>query len=140
MDDRIRYDRPEIYDRLVNEHGVFNSYLDLFMFAAAFGFHNDHKRPNEGGDKEMLWMHVENTDLYESVAAAIAYQETSNPEVLSKPGEQLEILGQYAAGGIALLEDEFEGGGDPTIDVAEFVLDTGTSPDAETDSELEDLL
>jgi dnd system-associated protein 4 len=140
VSDRITYERPQIYERLVKEHDVFDSYVDLFVFAAAVGFRKDLKRPNAGGDKEMLWANVRYTEIYETIAASIAYQETGDPEILSDEQRQLEIMGEYAAGGIEFLADHFDGTGDPTVDLAEFILEEGTQVQADAESVIGDVI
>lgn len=140
MSDRITYERPQIYERLVKEHDVFDSYVDLFVFAAAVGFRQGLKRPNADGDKEMLWANISYTEIYETIAASLAYQETGDPEILSDEQRQLEIMGEYAAGGIELLANRFDGTGDPTVDLAEFVLEEGTLAQADAESPLGEVI
>ncbi|WP_332898917.1 hypothetical protein [Haladaptatus sp. CMSO5] len=140
MSDRITYDRPAIYERLVSEYGVFDSYVDMFVFAAAIGFRYGRKQSNEGGDKEMLWANIRYTEMYQTIASSIAYQETGNLDILSDEQRQLEIMGEYAAGGIELLANKFDGSGDPTVEIAEFVLEEGVSIQDDTESSLDGLI
>ncbi|WP_142860656.1 hypothetical protein [Salinigranum halophilum] len=135
MSDRIYYTRPKLYETLVREFGIFGSYVDMFMFCAALGYQRGQRQRDEDGDKEMLWANVNHTDLYTSIAASIAYQETGNPEILSDQLRQLEILGEYAAGGVDILEEAIDTGGDPTIEFAEFVLEEGAPLPKEGDDE-----
>lgn len=140
MSDRITYERPEIYEALVDEYNVFGSYVDMFVFASAVGFQYGQKQPNDGGDKEMLWMNVKYTEMYESIATSIAYQETGDPDILSDRQRQLEIMGEYAAGGIELLTDRFDGASDPTVELAEFILEEGAPVQADAESSLDELI
>ncbi len=142
--DRIRYDRNVAYQRLVDEEGVFDSYVDFFMFCAALGYHRDEKVPKayEGADHELLWMHVEGTELFEMTSKSIAYQETGDPDVLDDQGRQLEFLAEYAAAGAEIAAKEFETVGDDLVGlVARFVLEEGPKTEnEELESDLSELL
>ena len=131
---RQNYKQSNIYIKLVDEYGIFDSYQDLFMFTACVGFAKDRcKTANYEGEKEMLWMHFSNKDLYRAVAAAIAYQHHDDPEALIKPEIQLETLAMYAAGGAEVLEAEFsEVDEDPTDAVLNYVQDWDEQEDTET--------
>jgi dnd system-associated protein 4 len=133
--DRIRYDRNVAYQRLVDDEGVFNTYVDFFMFCAALGYTREEKVPNayKGADHELLWSHVEGTELFETVSKSIAYQETGDPDVLDDQERQLEFLAEYAAAGAEIAAEEFETVSDDLVDiVARFVLEEGPSPGAGT--------
>lgn len=136
---RVTYEKTAIYEKLVDEHGVFNSYTDFFVFAAALGYNKQRRKSDAGGDSEMLWMNVSNTDLYRSVAQAIAYQETGDTDVLSDLKRQLEILQKYAAGGAEIMAERF-GDDDPTEDVVRFLVEEGAPVDGDPDSGLADVL
>lgn len=142
MSDRIYYSRPPIYETFVNDYGIFKSYVDMFVFCGALGYQRNRKQPLDGGEKEMLWANIQRTDLYKSIAAAIAYQETGNPEVLTDTYSQLEILGEYAIGGVEILEETIDTKGDPTTEFAEFILEEGAPvlQDADTGSSLGDVV
>ena len=114
MDATVRqnYRKGEIYNHLVDEHGVFKSYIDLFMFSACLGYSRGEidKEGYEGDEDtrgEMLWMHFTDKDIYRATAASIAFQETGDPESLMDASKQLEIMAKYASGGADILEDEF---------------------------------
>jgi dnd system-associated protein 4 len=141
--DRIRYDRNEAYDQLVNEHEVFNSYVDFFVFCAALGFSRDERRPNayEGADHELLWMHIEGTELFEAVSKAIAYQDTGNPDALDDKETQLELLAEYAAAGAEIVADEVLTAGDDIVPtVVRFILNEAPPLESGTESDLSGLL
>lgn len=139
--DRIRYDCNDVYDLLTDKYSVFNSYVDCFMFFAAVGYANDLKCEEYGDDHKFLLKYITQSDRFAQVAKAIAYQDTNNLDILDDPGEQLYILGQYAAGGAKLASNEFsEHSGDPTAAVARFVLRHGPDPDDEVESDLQDIL
>lgn len=119
---RVKYEKTDIYETLVDEHEVFDSYIDLFVFCASLGYARDEGRQDYEGDSEMLWMHIANNELYRAVAAAIAYQDRDDPEALISPDVQLEVLAKYAAGGAEIAADEFgDIDGDPTDAVMNFI-------------------
>jgi dnd system-associated protein 4 len=142
--DRIRYDRNVAYQRLVDEDEVFSTYVDFFMFCAVLGYSRSEKVPEayKGAEHELLWSHVEGTELFETVSKSIAYQETEDPGVLDDRERQLEFLAEYAAAGAEIAAREFETVGDDLEDlVARFVLEEGPSTEAgSSDSEVADLL
>jgi len=120
---RVYYDKTEIYETLVDDYDVFKGYTDFFMFAASLGYARDEYDPDgDEGDNEILWMHLSQTDLYQVVAASIAYQHTDDPQTLVSPQQQLPILARYAAGGARIAADEFgDIAGDPTDAVVNFL-------------------
>lgn len=121
-DTRVTYEKTEIYEELVDEYEIFGSYVDFFVFAGCLGYAENEKREEYKGDNEMLWMHLGNSDIYRAVAAAIAYQDTGDPEALTQPETQLEILAKYAAGGAEIAGEEFDDvSGDPTNTVLSYI-------------------
>lgn len=92
----------------MDDHDIFDNYIDCFVFAASVGYSEGRYEPDDyDGDGEMLWMHFGSHDLYRAAAAAIAYQHTDDPASLTDPGKQLEVLAKFAAGGAEILEDKF---------------------------------
>lgn len=105
---RQKYKQTAIYELLVDEHAIFDNYIDCFVFAASVGYSEGKYDPDDyEGENEMLWMHFGGNDLYRAAAAAIAYQHTGEPAALTNPDKQLEVLAKYAAGGASVLEDKF---------------------------------
>lgn len=105
---RINYRKTDIYDRLVDEEGIFDSYVDLFVFAACRAYaEGERHQDNYKGDAEMLWMHFGNKDFHRAAAACIAYQTTNDPSSLMDHEEQLTILAQYASAGADILKDDY---------------------------------
>lgn len=135
---RQYYTQPDLYDTLTAEHDIFDTKLDLFMFAACVGYAHDRCLTTgyEGtGDNqgEMLWMHFSDKDLYRAIAASIAYQHHADPSALVEPETQLETLAMYAAGGIDVLDTEFSDvKGDPTDAILSFVQDWDENEDTAT--------
>lgn len=120
---RVNYDKTEIYETLVDEYEIFDSYVDFFMFAASLGYDRDeYVADGDEGDNEMLWMHLRSNERYQVIAASIAYQHSGDPETLVKPDRQLPILARYAAGGAQIAKQEFgDVVGDPTDSVINFL-------------------
>ena len=120
---RVSYEKTPIYETLVDEYGVFDSYVDFFVFAASLGYNKGEVvRDNYQGDNEMLWMHLQKKDLYRVLAASIAYQDTEDPAALLDAKTQLRVLAQYAAGGAKIAAEEFGGiTGDPTDAVVSYL-------------------
>ncbi|WP_416838766.1 hypothetical protein [Haloferax sp. DFSO52] len=115
---RQNYYRHSLYDKMVEEWDLFNTYVDFFVFAACVGYatidrttaagYTKSEYAGEGSTQgEMLWMHLSNKTTYRAVAASIAYQHSGDPEALVDPKIQLEVLARYARGGIERLEEEF---------------------------------
>lgn len=105
---RQKYKQTPIYDALVEEHGIFDNYIDCFVFAASVGYSEGRfEQDDYTGDGEMLWMHFSGRDLYRAAAASIAYQHTDDPATLTDPSKQLEVMAKYAAGGAAELEERY---------------------------------
>lgn len=135
---RVHYEKTAIYETLVGNYGIFESYTDFFMFAAALGFaKGDSIRKGYEGDNEILWMHLQKKDLYRVVAASIAYQDTNDPATLLDAKTQLQILAQYAARGAEIAAEEFGNvTGDPTNAVVNYLQTHHRSEDQEEDESL----
>lgn len=134
---RQKYKQPDdVYERFVEEYGIFEKKMDLFFFTGCLGYYFDEIDVDDyQGDGEMLWMHFSNQRKYRATAAAIAYQRTEDPGALVDPSTQLQILAQYAAGGIDVLRREFgEVKGDPTDALMNFIQDH-RDPDREEEQE-----
>lgn len=115
---RQNYYRTSLYDKMVEEWDLFNTYVDFFVFAGcighatidrttAAGYGTDEYAGEGDTQGEMLWMHLSDKTTYRAVAASIAYQHTSDPEALVDPKIQLEVLARYARAGVERLEAEF---------------------------------
>jgi len=126
---RVNYEQTAVYEQFVDEYGVFNSYQDFFVFAAAVGYAND-AIEEPGSGNEMLWMHFTDKTLYKAMAAAIAYNHLGTPDGLIDPEKQLETLAKFSAGGTTILETEFgDIDGDPTNALLNYIQDARDSDD-----------
>jgi hypothetical protein len=120
---RQNYYRHELYDKMVSEWDVFDTFVDFFVFAGSVGYATVDRATTAGyaesefeGDGEMLWIHFSNKNTYRAVAASIAYQHTGDPEALVKPAIQLEVLARYAKAGVERLDNEFGDSASPPRD------------------------
>lgn len=112
--ERVKYARHDIYDQLVDEWDVFDTYVDLFVFAASVGYATSdsatvraYSEDEYRGDGEMLWIHLNGKPNYRAIAAALAYQFTGDLESLTDAGTQLDVLARYAHAGALHLDAEF---------------------------------
>ena len=134
---RQHYKQPPIYEELTKGHEIFDTKLDLFVFAACVGY--AHGRcltegyEGSGDDQgEMHWMHFSDKDLYRAIAASIAYQHHHEASALVEPTTQLETFAMYAAGGIEVIEDKFgDIKGDPTDAILSFIQDWDEKDDTD---------
>jgi dnd system-associated protein 4 len=107
----IRYEQNGIFEVLVDQDEVFESYLDLMLFAAAFGYSRQAYKDEEDllprDDRaETKWAFIMGSNTLEVAIAAMAYSRTGDPEVLTDRAEQIRHLIQYAAGGADILLEE----------------------------------
>lgn len=147
------YYRHDIYDKMVDEWSMFDSYVDFFVFAASVGYAvtdtptaNSLTEKEIGGTQddgtrgEMLWMHFTDKPTYRAIAASIAYQHTGNPDALVDPARQLEVLARYARPGADRLDDEFGDAATPprdgVVDFIEQFYEADSSDSQDTLSEI----
>jgi dnd system-associated protein 4 len=82
------------------EQAPFDTFKDLFMFAACLGFQTDRRtKPRKGGNGgEVPTKVFSENDL--AILKAIAIADTDDIEVLGRPGEIYGIAEEYANTGI----------------------------------------
>jgi len=100
----ITYEKGELYEQFVDEHEVFDHYYEVLVFFAVLGYREGNvKRENFTGSQETqsdAGLHnIHSRDLYHTIAACLAYQDTGKPEALVDPDEHKRVIAQYAAGG-----------------------------------------
>jgi hypothetical protein len=125
----ISYKKSPLYDRVVEEHDIFEHSYDFLVFLAALGHREnnpvreDYKGNEAKGTRGQIG--AENffaNDLYRIIAACIAYQDTGNPSALVDSELQADRLAQYAAGGLEIAEEEFgQIAGDPTDAIVNYI-------------------
>lgn len=107
----IRYEQNGIFEVLVDQDEVFETYLDLLLFAAAFGYSRgvykdkDDILPHKDR-AETKWAFIKGNNTLEVAIAAMAFSRTGDPEVLTDRSEQLRHLIRYAAAGADILLEE----------------------------------
>ncbi|QUO47191.1 hypothetical protein [Halorubrum ruber] len=125
----INYKKTELYDTLVDEYEVFENYYDLLIFLAVIGYKEDNPvregyrgSSSEGTAGESGLHNVYSQDLYRTIMASLAFQDTGDPEALVDEQTHMKVLAQYAAGGLEIAEDEFgDIAGDPTDAIINYI-------------------
>lgn len=142
---RQNYYRHELYDKMVSDWDLFETFVDFFVFAGSVGYatvdratvagYSEQEFKGEGDEQgEMLWMHFSNKTTYRAVAASIAYQHTGDPEALVDPTIQLEVLARYAKAGVERLDREFgDSASTPRDGLISFIENERPAEDADSD-------
>lgn len=125
----IEYEQGELYDQLVDEYEVFDYYYEVLLFLAVVGYREGKvKREDFKGDSdaetdgEAGLQNVHSRDLFHTVAACLAFQDTGNPEALVDKEEHKRVIAQYAAGGLEFAEQKFgQNPGDPTDAIVNYI-------------------
>jgi dnd system-associated protein 4 len=125
----IEYEKGELYEQLVDEYEVFDYYYEVLVFLAVVGYREDRVKRNnytgnsgEGTDGEAGLQNVHSRDLFHTVGACLAFQDTNDPEALVDPMEHKRVIAQYAAGGIEFAKEEFgQNAGDPTDAIVNYI-------------------
>lgn len=126
----ISYKQSPLYDRVVEEYDIFEHSYDFMVFLAVLGYREDNpvRDGYEGSESEGTRGQIGadnffSNELYQVIAACIAYQDTGDRSALVDRELQAERLTQYAAGGLEIAEEEFGSiAGDPTDAIANRVL------------------
>lgn len=146
----IEYEQGELYQKLVDDYEVFDHLYEVLVFLAVVGYREgvvkrtDYKGDTaEDTDGEAGLQNVHSRDLYHTVAACLAFQDTDDPQALVDPVEHKRVIAQYAAGGLEVAQEKFgENAGDPTDAIVSFIKarrEEGETKE-ETDGQLEDIL
>lgn len=125
----IEYKQGDLYEKLVDEYEVFEYYYEALVFFAVIGYREDRvKRSDYTGSKaddtksEAGLQNVYSRDLYQTIAACLAFQDTGNPESLVDPETHKRVIAQYAAGGLEYAHQEFgQTAGDPTDAIINYI-------------------
>lgn len=127
----VQYRKSELYDRVVDEYGVFNSGYDFLVFLAILGYHedevdrDDYRGDRDAGTKgEIALQNLYANELYRVLMASLAFQDTDDPSALSDSKLQMKILAQYGSGGLRVADSEFGSiAGDPTDAIVNYIQD-----------------
>ncbi|PSP32696.1 hypothetical protein BRC64_05720 [Halobacteriales archaeon QH_10_67_22] len=145
----INYEQGELYERLKDEHGVFEYYIEILLFLAVIGYRegrvkrSDYRGDSEEGtDGEAGLTNIHSRETYRTVAAALAFQDTDNPEALVNPEEHKRVIAQYAAGGLEFAREEFgDNAGDPTDAIVNYIKSRREDDDdEEIEGELQEIV
>ena len=115
--DRVNIDETviEIYNTLRSEPGKdkgavdldeapFNTYKDIFMYAACLGYQDRNKRKLSPGKKTTIRREVFSESDF-AILGAIAIADTNDVKVLGNVSEIITIAEEYAHAGIAQLKE-----------------------------------
>lgn len=123
MGKTVKYRKSSLYNRVVNEYGVFDYGYEFMVFLAVVGYRNGKPdREDYRGDGEIGLENLLNKELYRIIMASLAFQDTGEPDALVDPDRQERILAQYSAGGLQVAEKEFgQTAGDPTDAIVNYI-------------------
>lgn len=122
-----KYKKSELYEQVVDKYEVFENSYDFMVFLAVIGYRENRRvtsgyRGNDGMSGEIGVDNLKKNELYRTVMACLAFQETGDPSTLVDEGEQAKILAQFAAGGLEFAEQEFGSvAGDPTDAILNYI-------------------
>jgi len=119
----VEYKTSDLYDRVVEEYGIFKSGYEFMVFLATVGYRDGKPdREDYRGEGEIGLENLLNRELYRIIMASLAFQDTGDPEALVDVDRQEKILVQYAAGGLKIAEREFgKTAGDPTDAMVNYI-------------------
>jgi dnd system-associated protein 4 len=109
---RVR--RPSEYDDIFNdlrEKGIFPTYKDMMVFAAALGFRRGNRKAFQKSS-EPIDIEIFRGDFDRTIISVIAVEETEDPRMIapSREDERIRIFEEYANGGFDILRREiYEG-------------------------------
>lgn len=125
---RRNKDQVELYRSFTEgETGIFDTYKDVFMFAAAVGFKYEERLPFEGSAEPIEWPVFRGvTDV--PIINAIALHETEDINILLPDDEtfnrKLSILEEYASGGLQILKRRvLDAPGDPLDNLIALLME-----------------
>ncbi|MFC6720282.1 hypothetical protein [Halobacteriaceae bacterium SHR40] len=122
-----KYKKSELYDRVVETHEIFENSYDFMVFLAVVGYRENQKITSNylgsnGMSGEIGVDNLKGNELYRTVMACLAFQDTGDPSALVDEGQQSKTLAQYAAGGLDFAEKEFgKVAGDPTDAIVNYI-------------------
>jgi len=125
----IQYRKSDLYTAVVDRYEIFSSNYDFLIFTAIIGYRNNSPDRNnfKGNDETKGEIGLDNiygVDLYRTIVSCLAYQDKGKPEALVNSKMQMDILAQYASGGLKIAEEEFgDVAGDPTDAIINYIKD-----------------
>lgn len=145
----IEYEQGELYERLVDEYEVFDYYYEVLVFLAVVGYREGRVKRNgykgnsgDGNHGEAGLQNVHSRDLFHTVGACLAFQDTNEPEALVDPMEHKRVIAQYAAGGLEFVTEKFgQNAGDPTDAIVNYIKSRKGNDEVDViDGELQDIV
>lgn len=123
MGKTVNYKKSDLYERVVDEYGIFDYGYEFMTFLAVLGYQEGNpEREDYRGDGEIGLENLLNRELYRIIMASLAFQDTGDPEALVDVDRQERILAQYSAGGLKIAEEEFgQTAGDPTDALVNYI-------------------
>lgn len=101
------YEKNEAVEELAaGEGAIFESRTPLLVFAASVGYNRDHWVENHDENGEMRWNYIAQNKRLAMITAALAYARTEEPDAISDPETQIDVLTSFAAGGARILKRE----------------------------------
>jgi dnd system-associated protein 4 len=101
------YEQNEAVEQLAaGEDAIFESRTPFLVFAASVGYNRDHWVENHDEDGEMRWNYIGQNKRLAMITAALAYAHTEDPDAISDPETQINVLTSFAAGGARILKRE----------------------------------
>jgi hypothetical protein len=123
MGKTVKYKKSDLYDRVVDEYEIFDYGYEFMVFLAVMGYREGNSdREEYRGDGEIGLENLKNKELYRTIMASLAFQDTGDPDALADLDRQEKILAQYSAGGLQVAEREFgQTAGDPTNAIVNYI-------------------
>lgn len=110
-----RFKRPdkyiELYDELVKgDESIFNTYKDLMLFSACYGFKHKKRLPVGTSSKDPIRLTIFQGSYDINVINGIALAETGDPKILSneQEHERYKIFEEYSCGGLELIDTKIK--------------------------------
>jgi dnd system-associated protein 4 len=105
----------DLLENLTGEEGIFPSFRECLVFAAALGYKHGLRKPFEQTDEPIPWNVFEQ---YEPLLHLLAIASTDDGGVIAQErfGEQLTILEEFANGGLSVMQSAIERDGGSHID------------------------
>lgn len=112
MATRVR--RPAEFEEMLSElrdEGIFPTFKDALVFAAALGFRRGNRKPFQKSS-EPIDLEVFRGDFDRTIMSMIAIEENSDPKMLAPSNEAERVLcfEEYANGGLEIMKREISDG------------------------------
>jgi dnd system-associated protein 4 len=131
-------DREALFQILVQDEGIFDSYAHLMTFAAALGYFRNRPEKFDESSEPIAWDVFLNAGQ-ESLVNALAAATTGDLEILAydRLGDRLKVFEEYANGGLLELQKELKADRNALDQIRELLTEAqtqetgGKAPDIE---------